>query len=152
MKYLNLFEAFWRRNVSDEDKIDPKEIEEICYELTDGGKFVIEQGEYIENLRQKIGRKLLDIRRMNRSDLSWVAIYVDPDYESGIKFDLDEIKEVVLRIKDYIGENYKFVTFYYGKDNIIDQVEFDENTEDHHHDKHGFILDGLEVFTIWYKK
>lgn len=78
MKYLKPFLE------NSNNEIDPQEIREICYELTDYGKFEIEMG---------------------RSNYHYVYII------GRTRFEFDDVKDVCLRLKEYLGE--KYIAFYY---------------------------------------
>ena len=76
MKYLKKF------NESINSEIQ-KDLIEICYDITDDGKFEV-------ILSEKDEEGYIEIRKHNY-----------------VSFDFNEIKEVCLRIKDYLGDNYE---------------------------------------------
>lgn len=86
MRYLKTFESL---------SIDTlrEELIEICYELTDGGfRIKISDSNDLPNLNLPSDDKVLFIGLENR------------DYQG---FSFDEVKDVVLRVIDYLGDRYK---------------------------------------------
>ena len=70
-----------------------EELIEICYELTDGGfRIKISDSNDLPNLNLPSVYKVLFIGLENR------------DYQG---FSFDEVKDVVLRVLDYLGDRYK---------------------------------------------
>ena len=70
-----------------------EELIEICYELTDGGfRIKISDSNDLPNLNLPSDDKVLFIGLENR------------DYQG---FSFDEVKDVVLRVLDYLGDRYK---------------------------------------------
>ena len=86
MRYLKTFESL-SVDTSRED------LTEICYELTDGGfRIKISDSNDLPNLNLPSVYKVLFIGLENR------------DYQG---FSFDEVKDVVLRVLDYLGDRYK---------------------------------------------
>ena len=86
MRYLKTFESL-SVDTSRED------LTEICYELTDGGfRIKISDSNDLPNLNLPSDDKVLFIGLENR------------DYQG---FSFDEVKDVVLRVLDYLGDRYK---------------------------------------------
>ena len=86
MRYLKTFESLSVDTLR-EDLI------EICYELTDGGfRIKISDSNDLPNLNLPSVYKVLFIGLENR------------DYQG---FSFDEVKDVVLRVLDYLGDRYK---------------------------------------------
>ena len=86
MRYLKTFESL---------SVDTlrEELIEICYELTDGGfRIKISDSNDLHNLNLPSDDKVLFIGLENR------------DYHG---FSFDEVKDVVLRVIDYLGDRYK---------------------------------------------
>ena len=86
MRYLKTFESL---------SVDTsrEELIEICYELTDGGfRIKISDSNDLPNLNLPSVYKVLFIGLENR------------DYQG---FSFDEVKDVVLRVLDYLGDRYK---------------------------------------------
>ena len=86
MRYLKTFESL---------SVDTsrEELIEICYELTDGGfRIKISDSNDLPNLNLPSDDKVLFIGLENR------------DYQG---FSFDEVKDVVLRVLDYLGDRYK---------------------------------------------
>ena len=86
MRYLKTFESLSVDTLKEE-------LIEICYELTDGGfRIKISDSNDLPNLNLPSVYKVLFIGLENR------------DYQG---FSFDEVKDVVLRVLDYLGDRYK---------------------------------------------
>ena len=83
MKYLKNYKIY--ESISDMEQ----DIKEICYDITDYGGFEIDM------VRDVPGRKYLQIFKPK---------YVD--------FDFDEVKEVCLMVKNYLGDKYKMSKYF----------------------------------------
>ena len=89
MKHLKSYQIFESISV---DTLR-EELTEICYELTDGGfRIKISDSNNLPNLNLPSDDKVLFIGLENR------------DYHG---FSFDEVKDVVLRVIDYLGDRYK---------------------------------------------
>ena len=89
MKHLKSYQIFESISV---DNLR-EELTEICYELTDGGfRIKISDSNDLPNLNLPSDDKVLFIGLENR------------DYQG---FSFDEVKDVVLRVIDYLGDRYK---------------------------------------------
>ena len=89
MKHLKSYQIFESISV---DTLR-EELIEICYELTDGGfRIKISDSNDLPNLNLPSDDKVLFIGLENR------------DYQG---FSFDEVKDVVLRVIDYLGDRYK---------------------------------------------
>jgi len=89
MKHLKSYQIFESISV---DTLR-EELTEICYELTDGGfRIKISDSNDLPNLNLPSDDKVLFIGLENR------------DYQG---FSFDEVKDVVLRVIDYLGDRYK---------------------------------------------
>ena len=112
--YLKLFESF------DDVK---KDIEEICYELTDGRfdikTFGIRQAIqeanpqfYVDNQPKIPIEKLISTWKMSMNipnlkvedNILFISLSNHMDYDG---FSFEEVREVVLRLMDYLGDKYK---------------------------------------------
>ena len=139
MKYLNLYESFWNRK-----KIDNEDIVEICYDLTDSGKFMVKIGKFGESPQR------YHVLRgdYSRKGLKWICI-APIEYGNqvnDVEFKFEDIKDTVLRIVDYLGNRYKFSGYVLdaGFDLspiCIDLKKINEKTN----------IDDIRLFNIWYK-
>ena len=96
MRYLqskSVFEHYLKTFESLSVDTSREELIEICYELTDGGfRIKISDSNDLPNLNLPSDDKVLFIGLENR------------DYQG---FSFDEVKDVVLRVLDYLGDRYK---------------------------------------------
>ena len=101
MKYLKKF---------NESKEIRQDITEICYDITDYGKFMI------------------GFQYNSRYDYIYIVQPIADIVAYDGLFKFDDIKEVCLRIKEYLGDNY--LSFQYRKNNNEDKdAILNENTE-----------------------
>ena len=96
MRYLqskSVFEHYLKTFESLSVDTSREDLTEICYELTDGGfRIKISDSNDLPNLNLPSDDKVLFIGLENR------------DYQG---FSFDEVKDVVLRVLDYLGDRYK---------------------------------------------
>ena len=130
MKYLKKF------NESKEEEISEDIIKDICFELNDLG--------FSTKIRQEVGGKISYIRA-NLADSKkndqgiYIRQYIDVPWE--------EVKDVVLRFIDYLGN--KFIKLMYSSDSTRNTdktwgtlTKIDETTE----------IGRLNMFHIYFKK
>ena len=140
MKYIKLYESFTFINYSDPSKHINESIEddikqdiiEICYDITDDGKIIVDiflsEDEYEQPVE---GEYNLFVCR------NFDNVFID---ETVVQF--YEIKEVFLRIKDYLGNRF---------------IDFRVDSIDHGGMWKEFVLDNNtknikgEMFSIKYK-
>ena len=98
MRYLKLFESF------DDVK---KDIEEICYELTDG-RFAVKVYDNFPGWGNISGVGVaVHPDEWKLSAENKIVVISLSDYRDYEGFSFDEVKEVVLRLIDYLGDRYK---------------------------------------------
>lgn len=121
MKHLTTYKIFESNNIEETIKQD---IKEICLELTDDEKFEIDIYKY-----QKLGGPkntwVINIirtpRNVNGGDYQGFAGGV-------VEFHFNEVKEYILRIKDYLGDKFKDFLVYSSNMFEWKLVKIDEDT------------------------
>ena len=111
MKYLKTYQIF--ESLSTEDV--RKDLTEICYELTDGrfGIKIYDDSDFPG--WGHIPGTGMNPPRVERDD-KILCIYLSNDIESK-GFSFDEVREVVLRVVDYLGDRYKGCSVLYLSEN-----------------------------------
>ena len=111
MKYIKTFENYVNVGID-------ADIEEICYDITDSDGFSID----ISTNSETSNYRFLCIKKYVEHEEG----YEDADFDDlgGEEFYFNEIKEVCLRIKDYLGE--KFIDICDDRNRSFD-VDVDDN-------------------------
>lgn len=85
-----------------------EDITEICYELTDG-RFAIKVYDEFPGWGRTSGVGVIDISNpeFHLTQEDKIVIISLSDYRDYDGFSFDEVREVVLRLVDYLGDRYK---------------------------------------------
>lgn len=110
MRYLNKFESFFQTKLLPEG-VDADDLRDICLDITDYGKFHASVNTIYTGGVQKhyVLISLSDVR----------------DYDG---FTFGEVKDVLLRLKDFLGKNYGGCSALISGD--PERVSFDINNEE----------------------
>ena len=98
MRYLKLFEEM---SNTDED------LKEICYDLTDDGRFYIkiDVAEIFVPGWDHISDSGINLNLKRDDKIIYICLSDRDSWNHGFSF--DEVREVILRIIDYLGDRYK---------------------------------------------